>query len=82
MFGLFSRNSNVPESVDKLEAGFWPELVGQSWFEAEGVIRRQFPNITVQVLPAVTSIQKTFSPDRVTIFVNSEGRVVRVPKIG
>jgi len=36
----------------------------------------------VQVLPAVTSIQKTFSPDRVTIFVNSEGRVVRVPKIG
>ncbi|KAI0226819.1 hypothetical protein LSAT2_022691 [Lamellibrachia satsuma] len=79
---IFTGNQDVPGSIQKLEAGFWPELVGQTWFEAENVIRRQFPNITVQVLPVSTCIQKKFSPNRVKIFVNAEGRVVRVPKIG
>ena len=29
MFGIFSRNTDVPQRVQKLEAGFWPEMVGQ-----------------------------------------------------
>lgn len=68
--------------VTQLVAGVWPDLVGQTWFEAQDKIRRQFPQITIQVFPTGTTVKKEFSPDRVQIFVNAEGHVTKPPTIG
>jgi len=66
----------------KVETGYWPDVVGQTWFEAETRIRKQYPNITIQVLPQQTYVQKDFSPDRVQIYIDGEGKVVKPPSIG
>lgn len=47
MFGLFSRNQDVPGSIQKLEAGFWPELVGQVRLSCVGDINGIFGALTI-----------------------------------
>jgi len=74
--------SMMARRLMKVEAGYWPDVVGQMWYEAETRIRKQFPNITIQVMRQGTYVQKDFSPDRVQIFIDGEGKVVKAPSIG
>ena len=60
----------------------WPEVVGQTGEEAEQAIKAQFPDITTQILPEDSMVTMDFNEQRVRIFVNNAGKVVKAPQRG
>jgi len=60
----------------------WPELVGKSGDEAEQVIKDEEPSLTVQVLPNDSMVTMDYRTDRVRVFVDKEGIVTGVPRVG
>ncbi|KNA20991.1 hypothetical protein SOVF_047420 [Spinacia oleracea] len=61
----------------------WPELVGENGERAAEIIREENPNVTqTTVLPDGTPVILDFRCDRVWIFVDCHGNVVRTPTIG
>ena len=62
----------------------WPELVGKTGEEAkEVVLATGGPDIkTVDIIPADSMVTTDFRTDRVRIFVDAGGRVVRTPIVG
>ncbi|XP_076468221.1 uncharacterized protein LOC143299025 [Babylonia areolata] len=60
----------------------WPELTGRPWQEASSFIRKEFPNIMVQVVRSGMKAKPNERPDRVRIFVDSDGKVTQTPIIG
>ncbi|OWF45282.1 Subtilisin inhibitor 1 [Mizuhopecten yessoensis] len=60
----------------------WPDCIGKTWQEAEAIIRKEYPNISVQVLPKGSMVTMDYRPERVRIFTDETGKVVDVPMIG
>ncbi|XP_033743532.1 subtilisin inhibitor CLSI-I-like [Pecten maximus] len=60
----------------------WPDCVGKTWQEAEAIIRKEYPNISVQVLPDGSMVTMDYRTERVRIFTDETGKIVRVPMIG
>ena len=60
----------------------WPDLVGKSGEEAKAAIQADDSKLTVHVLPDGSIVTMDFRMDRVRIFVNEEGKVVRTPRKG
>ncbi|XP_071721301.1 glu S.griseus protease inhibitor-like [Rutidosis leptorrhynchoides] len=60
----------------------WPELVGATGESAAATIERQNRRVDAIVLLDGTSTTEDFSCDRVWVWVNSRGRVIRTPNIG
>ncbi|GFP96816.1 proteinase inhibitor, partial [Phtheirospermum japonicum] len=59
----------------------WPELVGRNGEEAEKVIERENRNVNAIVLKDGTPVTRDFRCDRVWVWVNDHGVVVRTPII-
>ncbi|KAL3849733.1 hypothetical protein ACJIZ3_011615 [Penstemon smallii] len=60
----------------------WPELVGASGEVAERVIERQNPNVNAVIVKEGSFLTADFRCDRVRVWVNGSGVVVRPPSIG
>ncbi|KAH1063252.1 hypothetical protein J1N35_028239 [Gossypium stocksii] len=59
----------------------WPELVGKDGEAAKTTIERENPNVHAIVLLDGTPVSLDFRCDRVRVFVDSNGHVVRPPVI-
>lgn len=60
----------------------WPELVGANGESAATVIERQNRNVDAIVVKDGTSVIENFSCNRVWVWVNDCGVVIRTPVIG
>ncbi|KAL4588094.1 hypothetical protein LXL04_000973 [Taraxacum kok-saghyz] len=60
----------------------WPELVGLTGGEAERRIETENSRVNATVLLDGTPTTKDFRCDRVWVWVNSSGVVIRAPRIG
>lgn len=61
----------------------WPEVVGLASEEAENKIKREAAAGTkIHVVPSNSFVTTDFRMDRVRIFIDSSGKVVKPPRIG
>ncbi|CAL0321137.1 unnamed protein product [Lupinus luteus] len=60
----------------------WPELVGVQGTEAEATIEKENPLVDAIVLLEGTPVTKDFRCDRVWVWVDTNGIVIKVPTIG
>ncbi|PWA76143.1 inhibitor of trypsin and hageman factor [Artemisia annua] len=60
----------------------WPELVGATGEGAAARIERENPHVDAIVLLDGSPTTKDFRCNRVWVWVNSHGVVIRPPKIG
>ncbi|XP_069130958.1 uncharacterized protein [Argopecten irradians] len=60
----------------------WPDCVGKTWQEAEAIIRKEYPSISVSFLADGSMVTMDYRSERVRIFTDEEGKVVQVPMIG
>uniref|UniRef100_A0A0D3HS87 Uncharacterized protein n=1 Tax=Oryza barthii TaxID=65489 RepID=A0A0D3HS87_9ORYZ len=60
----------------------WPELVGVSSEAAKTKIGEERPELDVQVVPADAFVTTDYNAGRVRVFVDSDDKVARPPKIG
>ncbi|KAK6164529.1 hypothetical protein DH2020_001393 [Rehmannia glutinosa] len=60
----------------------WPELVGRNGEEAAAVIENENQNVNAIVLKDGTPVTADFRCDRVRVWVNDYGVVIRAPTIG
>ncbi|KAG8389244.1 hypothetical protein BUALT_Bualt02G0208700 [Buddleja alternifolia] len=60
----------------------WPELVGANGEEAATVIERENRNVNAIVLKDGTPVTGDFRCDRVWVWVNDYGVVIRTPRVG
>lgn len=60
----------------------WLELVGKSGEEAKEVVEKGNPNVRVEIIPDGGTLPDDVDEDRVRIYVDSAGKVTRVPQIG
>lgn len=62
--------------------GKWPELVGKSKEQAEAVLLAEAPGATLQFLPEDAMVTMDFREDRIRVFSDDSGTVVRAPMRG
>jgi len=60
----------------------WPEVVGKTGKEAEAAIKKERPELTVEILGENAPCTMDFRTDRVRIFVNKDNKVVSAPGCG
>jgi hypothetical protein len=61
----------------------WPELLGQNGEAAKATIEMETGGkVNVQIVPDGSMVTEDYRLDRVRIFVDEEGNVVRSPNIG
>ncbi|GAB4830496.1 hypothetical protein Ancab_020207 [Ancistrocladus abbreviatus] len=60
----------------------WPELVGLRGLEAALIIEAENSYVRAVILPEGTYTTKDFRCNRVWVFVDTLGRVTRVPQVG
>ena len=60
----------------------WPELLGLPGVEAKSKILEDNPKLEVVILPVGSIVTADFREDRVRVFVDSDGKVAQIPKIG
>ncbi|CAK93862.1 unnamed protein product (macronuclear) [Paramecium tetraurelia] len=60
----------------------WPECVGKTIQQAIQIIKKDGPNLQIQVLPEGSIVTMDYRRDRVRIFHNPKGIVIQIPSIG
>ncbi|KAE8676220.1 Inhibitor of trypsin and hageman factor [Hibiscus syriacus] len=60
----------------------WPELVGTNGESAKTTIENENPDVAAIVLLDGTQVTTDFRCDRVWVWVDRNGQVVRAPRIG
>ncbi|XP_028780813.1 proteinase inhibitor-like, partial [Neltuma alba] len=60
----------------------WPELVGQKGEIAEATIERENPLVDAIIVDEGSGVITDFRCDRVWVWVNCDGIVTQIPKIG
>ncbi len=61
---------------------FFPELKGIHNEKAKESILKEHPNLQVYVVPEGAMVTMDYRMDRVRLYVNEEGIVVRPPRVG
>ncbi|CAI9762073.1 unnamed protein product [Fraxinus pennsylvanica] len=74
-------NGNV-DRVPRIGKSSWPELLGVSGATAVTTIERENPLVNAIIVPPGSSIILDVRCDRVWVFVDNNGNVDRVPRIG
>lgn len=69
-------------SASKDPPSSFPSLNGVEGEEAKKIIEKEFPSLSVQVVPEDSMVTMDFREDRVRIFVNADGKVARAPMLG
>lgn len=81
--GQGSPTSPVDESLpERLPKERWAELVGQDGEAAATKLRLALGVASVGVIPDGAMVTMDFRPDRVRVFVDTNGNVARVPRRG
>lgn len=62
--------------------GSWPELVGMNGEAAVYVIMAENPKVRARTVDENSIVTGDFRCDRVRVFVNDHGTVIREPRIG
>ncbi|KAF9608947.1 hypothetical protein IFM89_012115 [Coptis chinensis] len=65
-----------------MRKGMWLELIGSDGNIAKATIERQNPLVIAIVLLEGTPVSRDFKCNRVIIWVNTLGKVTRVPVVG
>lgn len=60
----------------------WMELIGKTGEEAKAIVEKGNPKVRVEILPDDGALPLNVEEDRVRIYVDTEGKVTRVPVIG
>ncbi|KAL1547154.1 hypothetical protein AAHA92_23661 [Salvia divinorum] len=60
----------------------WPELVGKNGDDAAAVVESENRHVNAIVLKDGTPVTRDFRCDRVWVWVDDHGVVVRAPKVG
>ncbi|TXG72223.1 hypothetical protein EZV62_000802 [Acer yangbiense] len=60
----------------------WPELVGAQGVDAAATIERENPNVSAIILLEGTPVTRDISCTRVRVWVNSNGIIIEIPRIG
>jgi len=60
----------------------WPELVGKTGDDALAAIKKERPELTVQVCQMNAPCTMDYRTDRVRIFVDNNGKVTNPPQTG
>ncbi|MCI75317.1 protease inhibitor, partial [Trifolium medium] len=60
----------------------WPELVGVEGKVAAATIEKENPSVNAIIVLEGTGVTKDFRRDRVRVWVDKNGIVIEVPKIG
>lgn len=73
-----------PDAASTSTASVWPKksLIGMTGEDAKEEIKNVDPSLEVQVLPEDSMVTMDYRTDRVRIFVDSDGKVVRQPNAG
>ncbi|KAK9181503.1 hypothetical protein WN944_024640 [Citrus x changshan-huyou] len=72
----------VMSAFDCPRKSSWPELVGKNGEVAAAIIEKENPCVHAIVLLEGTPVTKDYRIDRVRVWVNKKGKVIRVPRIG
>ncbi|KAM3261661.1 hypothetical protein ACQJBY_052379 [Aegilops geniculata] len=64
------------------EKNSWPEVVGLSSEEAKKKIIEHKPDASVHVVPADSFVTMDYNTGRVRVFVDSNDKVTKAPRIG
>eukprot|EP00727_Mastigamoeba_balamuthi_P001566 m51a1_g11406 hypothetical protein (68) ;mRNA; r:7607-7938 len=64
------------------EKSSWPELVGQTAEAARQAIARERPDVTIHVLKGDCCVTMDYRLDRVRVFTDDNGVVLRAPRLG
>ncbi|ESR34816.1 hypothetical protein CICLE_v10006211mg [Citrus x clementina] len=72
----------VTSAFDCPRKSSWPELVGKNGKVAAAIIEKENPCVHAIVLLEGTPVTKDYRIDRVRVWVNKKGKVIRVPRIG
>ncbi|KAF6987278.1 hypothetical protein CFC21_004935 [Triticum aestivum] len=60
----------------------WPELVGVMATPAATQIAHDRPDVAVEVLPPGAPLMPDYNPERVRVFIDTNGIVSQTPAIG
>ncbi|KAL6192116.1 hypothetical protein ACLB2K_038503 [Fragaria x ananassa] len=60
----------------------WPELLGAQGTDAKATIESENASVTAVIVLEGTAVTKDFRLDRVRVWVNTDGIVTSIPKIG
>ncbi|KAJ4726832.1 Proteinase inhibitor [Melia azedarach] len=60
----------------------WPELVGEAGEAAAAKVEKENPNVNAIVILDGTPVTKDFRCNRVWVWVNNSGTVIRTPRVG
>ncbi|TXG72218.1 hypothetical protein EZV62_000798 [Acer yangbiense] len=60
----------------------WPELVGAQGVDAAATIERENPNVSAIILLEGTPVTRDISCTRVRVWVNTNGIIIEIPRIG
>lgn len=63
-------------------AGEWPDLLGRDGEEAAAVVRGDVPHCRVSIVREDAPVTRDYRADRVRLFVDGDGRIARVPRVG
>ncbi|GLT45925.1 hypothetical protein SLA2020_197200 [Shorea laevis] len=68
--------------ADCVPVNVWPELLWANGKAVAATIRRENPNVDAVVLLDGTPVTRDFRCNRVRVWVNEQGQVTEVPRIG
>jgi hypothetical protein len=60
----------------------FPMLSGMDGEEAKAMLKSEYPSLSIQLLPENSIVTMDYREDRVRLFVDKGGKVVKVPMIG
>ena len=60
---------------------YWPHLLGKPVAEAERLIKLERPELTVVIIPHNTSVTREMRDDRVRLFSDKRGNIVKCPRV-
>jgi hypothetical protein len=73
--------STISTSIQSPPSSF-PRLSGMDGEEAKAVLKNEYPSLLVQLIPENSIVTMDYREDRVRVFVDKDGKVVKVPMIG
>ena len=76
------KSSSTPESSSTTGTTGWSHLVGKKGTEAQEYILKEHPQKKVVIVKHNNPVTMDFSTERVRVFVDDSGNVVRTPTVG
>jgi Potato inhibitor I family len=60
----------------------FPRLNGMNGEEAKRILEKEYPSLSVHLVPEDSMVTMDFREDRVRLFVGPDGKVARIPVLG